>query len=66
MQALEGSNQQLIAANPQPLDPQLRHLGPNYSKASFSSYQEGMGLGRQLPSELPSELHSQLPSHLPN
>jgi len=37
MQTLEGSNQQLTAANPQPLGPQRRHLGPNYSRASFSS-----------------------------
>jgi hypothetical protein len=38
MQTLEGgSRQQLTDANPQPLAPQLRHLGPIYSKANFSA-----------------------------
>jgi hypothetical protein len=56
MQTLEGGNQQLTDANPQPLAPQLRHLGPNYSRASFSSYQEGMGIGHQLASQPPNQL----------
>jgi hypothetical protein len=37
MQTLEGGNQQLTATNPQPLAPQRRHLGPNYSRANFSA-----------------------------
>jgi hypothetical protein len=37
MQTLEGGNQQLTTANPQPLGPQRRHLGTNYSRDNFSA-----------------------------